>query len=205
MGGWAKGGFYRLRRKLFADGKQWGNPVAFVWRTRNAANPQSCSILLQGTVSGAMRTCAPRGLVHRYKEHESAILNTKGRLTVLWQSNMEESLGNYLRTHRKKAGLSQRELGRLIGYGNEGQVPRHEFSRSLPPLLIAVGYEIVFRERASAIFPGLYEVVEQAVERNIAELEETLRQHSGKGSRAAATAHKLGWLHERRSHRYSLR
>lgn len=111
---------------------------------------------------------------------------------------MEGTLGNYVRTHRKTAGLSQRELGRLLGYGDEGQVPKHEFSRSLPPLLIALSYEIVFRVPVSEIFPGLHEVVEQAVERNLAELEEVLRQCSGKGSRAAATAHKLEWLHARR-------
>jgi transcriptional regulator with XRE-family HTH domain len=129
----------------------------------------------------------------------------KGRNIVLFHTNMERTLGNYVRTYRKKAGLSQRELGRLLGYGDEGQVMRHELSRALPPLLIALGYEIIFRVPVSEIFAGLYEVVEQAVDRNIAELEEVLRQHNGKGSRAAATAHKLEWLRERRSRTYSLR
>jgi DNA-binding XRE family transcriptional regulator len=118
---------------------------------------------------------------------------------------MEETLGNYVRTHRKKAGLSQRELGKLLGYGDEGQVPRHELSRSLPPLVIALSYEIVFRVPVSTLFAGLYEVVGQAVESNLEEFEGVLRKDNGKGARAAATAHKLEWLRERRSRTYSHR
>src|SRR2546425_6225186 len=43
-----------------------------------------------------------------------------------FSSMKDQTVGNYLRTHRKRAGMSQRELGLLIGYEHEGQVSRHE-------------------------------------------------------------------------------
>jgi DNA-binding XRE family transcriptional regulator len=112
---------------------------------------------------------------------------------------MDGRLGNYVRTHRKKAGLTQRELGGVLGYNDEGAVSRHERSRSLPPLLIALGYSIIFRTSVSEIFAGLHETVEQVVESRLRELEETLQQRSGENSQAAVTARKLEWLSERRS------
>ena len=109
-----------------------------------------------------------------------------------------ERLGNYLRTHRKKSGLSQRELGRLLGYADEGAVSRHEKSHTLPPLLTAIGYEIIFRTPMAELLPGIRLTVEQAVEGRMRELEEELQKKSGKENRAASVAHKLAWFYERR-------
>lgn len=111
---------------------------------------------------------------------------------------MDGRLGNYVRTHRKKAGLTQRELGRVLGYDEEGAVSRHERFCSLPPLLIALGYSIIFRTSVSEMFAGLHETVEHVVEARLRELEEDLQQRSGGSSRAVATTRKLEWLSERR-------
>ncbi len=160
----------------------------------------------QVVVSGAMQTCAPGELDHHYKKCRSAILIKKVELSFFENAIMEDNLGNYLRAHRKKTGLTQRELGMLVGYsGNRGQVSKHEFTRALPSLLIAAAYEVVFCASSSQIFPGLYDVVGDAVEQNLAELEEKLRQNNGKGPHAAATAQKLEWVCKRRSRSYSIR
>ena len=112
---------------------------------------------------------------------------------------MEGHLGNYVRTHRKKAGLSQRELGVILGYDTAGPVSRHERSQSIPPLLIALGYQELFRIPLGEIFAGLHEAEEANVERRIVEFENSLQQQSARGRRATLIAHKLEWLGERRT------
>lgn len=111
---------------------------------------------------------------------------------------MDGHLGNYIRTHRKKAGLSQRELGHLLGYSDKFPVSRHERSRSLPPLLIALAYEVIFDVPVCELFAGLHETVQLAVNNRLAELEGRLHQSEG-GHRAAAVAQKLEWLNQRRN------
>jgi transcriptional regulator with XRE-family HTH domain len=113
-------------------------------------------------------------------------------------TEQSERLVNYLRTHRKKTGLSQRDLGRILGYGDEGPVSRHEQFHALPPLLIALGYEIVFQVPIAEIFAGLRDAVEQNIEKRLSELEQELQQSSGRGRRAAGTARTLEWLYLRR-------
>jgi DNA-binding XRE family transcriptional regulator len=108
------------------------------------------------------------------------------------------TLGNYLRAHRRKSGLSQRELGLLLGYVNEGQVNRHERSKTIPPLIAALSYEIVFRVAVSEIFNGLYSQVERMMEENLAAFEAKLQEQNTKGRKAAETAQKLVWLMQRR-------
>jgi hypothetical protein len=121
---------------------------------------------------------------------------------LLTIENVNEPLANYVRVHRRNVGLSQRELGKLLGYKDEGPVSRHERFHSVPPLLIALGYEIVFQASVSKIFPGLRDTVELVVEEQLAALESELQGRSGRASNAAAVARKLEWLSERRTSGY---
>jgi transcriptional regulator with XRE-family HTH domain len=107
-------------------------------------------------------------------------------------------LGNYLRMHRKKSGFSQRELGSLLGYKDLSQVSRHERSLSLPPLDIALCYEVIFRVPASDLFFGVHAAVTRQIESKLVALEAELGQRSGKGRGATVTAKKLVWLAERK-------
>ena len=105
--------------------------------------------------------------------------------------------GNYLKAHRRKSGLSQRELGLLVGYVNEGQVRRHERSKTTPPLLIALAYEVVFEVPVSAIFVGFQSSVAHAVEMSVEELKLDFERRT-EGRRLSGTAlRKLQWLTER--------
>lgn len=107
--------------------------------------------------------------------------------------------GNYIRRHRKKSGLTQQELGRVLGYADEGAVLRHERSATLPPLLTAIAYEAVFHVPVSELFPGLQSAVEQAVNSRLAELESELQTENTKAKRSRLVAQKLAWLDERRA------
>lgn len=103
----------------------------------------------------------------------------------------------YLRTHRKKSGLTQRELASILGYLSEGQVSRHERGDNIPPLPVAVGYEIVFGVPVSEIFRGVRASVGPAIEARLVGMEQNLKRKSAKGRDANAVARKLEWICER--------
>lgn len=90
-------------------------------------------------------------------------------------------------------------MGWLLGYSNDGAVGRHERSKTLPPLLIAIGYEVVLKTPIAKLFSGLRETVEKTVELRILRFEEELQQKSAKVGRASNIAHKLAWVSERRN------
>ncbi|SRR6266404_5792024 len=108
---------------------------------------------------------------------------------------MSEPLGNYIRAHRKKAGLSQRELAQLVGYCDQGVISKHEQLLTLPPLVVAIGYCVAFRIPIRTLFAGVHEAVEEMVERRVTELQQELQARAGQ---SAVDAQKQRWLSERR-------
>jgi len=106
---------------------------------------------------------------------------------------------SYLRTHRRKSGLSQSELANILGLITELQISRHERSLTLPHFLTAISYEVVFQTPIGELFPGIYETVRQNIETRLAEIEERLGQSSAKGREASRIARKLEWFWERRN------
>jgi len=127
----------------------------------------------------------------------------KGRMTTnLIDEQPNKPLANYLRTHRLKTGLTQHDLARVLGYINSDAISRHERVGSVPSLLMALSYEVIYRVPVSEIFAGLAETVEFDVEAQLAEFEGYLGEQSARGPRAAAVARKLEWLSERRSSGY---
>jgi transcriptional regulator with XRE-family HTH domain len=104
---------------------------------------------------------------------------------------------SYLRFHRKRAGLTQGDLASLLGYLTHGQVSKHERAETLPSLLIALGYEAVFRVPTAELFPGIYETVKLGIEQRLAAIESDLQQSTVKGRGAHAIARRLEWFCER--------
>ena len=74
------------------------------------------------------------------------------------------SLHTYIRTHRKRSGLSQGEIATLIGAISGTTVSRHEAARRKLSLVDAFTYEALFGVPASALFPGEYERAREGVE-----------------------------------------
>jgi len=66
------------------------------------------------------------------------------------------TLQTYLRTHRKRAGLSQREVAMLIAAVSGATVSRHEGARRRLSLSDAFTYEALFGVPPSMLFPGEY-------------------------------------------------
>jgi DNA-binding XRE family transcriptional regulator len=77
---------------------------------------------------------------------------------------------NHLRAHRRRCGLSQRDLAQLVGYLGEWQISRHEQSGAMPPLHVALAYEAILEVPASKLFRGLYATITKDVSRNIARM-----------------------------------
>jgi DNA-binding XRE family transcriptional regulator len=105
--------------------------------------------------------------------------------------------GNYLRAHRRKSGLTQRELGRLLGYSGKGPIPRHEQARSVPPFLTALAYESVFQVPVSAIFTGFHSTVSANILSNLRQFEADLDRLNGERRLSALMQQKRQWLKER--------
>lgn len=104
-----------------------------------------------------------------------------------------------LRTYRRRSGLSQRELGLILGYQDAGQVSRHERSETVPPLDVALAYEVIFCAPVAALFPKMLAEVEREIAESLSALEQRLGEQSGRGRGAERTAQKLIWLMQRRT------
>ena len=101
-------------------------------------------------------------------------------------------MGNYIRAHRRRCGLSQKELGILVGYGHGYAIGRHERSKTAPPLVVALAYEIIFEIPVAQLFTGFHAVVAQSVARNLQELKADLKTQSE--VRRRSNVEKKQWL-----------
>jgi transcriptional regulator with XRE-family HTH domain len=104
---------------------------------------------------------------------------------------------NYLRTYRKKAGLTQQEVAALLGCREGAQVSRYEKRKRLPPLDTALACEAIFGTPTSQLFAGIREAIDKDVEKRLLELRSKLQTRSDSGSKGSATAQKLRWLASR--------
>jgi transcriptional regulator with XRE-family HTH domain len=72
-------------------------------------------------------------------------------------------LPNYLRSHRKRLGLSQDEVAFLLGAQSGAKVSRYEQFTREPSLATALACEVIFQRPASELLGGLYQEIEQQV------------------------------------------
>jgi DNA-binding XRE family transcriptional regulator len=106
-------------------------------------------------------------------------------------------LASRVRSHRKRAGLSQKDLACIVGLA-EAQVSRHERFGIVPPLTVALSYEAVFGVSVRDLYPRLYEEIGQRVEAQLTKMEADLQQMSARGRQASSVARKLEWCCERK-------
>jgi transcriptional regulator with XRE-family HTH domain len=85
-----------------------------------------------------------------------------------------------LRTLRIRSGLSQREIGEILGFFSDVPVSRHETGATLCDLRTALGYQVIFRTPISAQFSKLLSMIEPLIEGRLAELEKKLERQEGR-------------------------
>lgn len=73
----------------------------------------------------------------------------------------KRKLSNYLRTYRKRLGLSQPEMARLFGCRCGKKISRHECFTREPTLRNAFTFAVIFRVPVHELFAGIFQEVRQ--------------------------------------------
>lgn len=95
-----------------------------------------------------------------------------------------------LRDRRLKIGLTQTELGALLGTADASVVSKHESGLRLPDLRTAIAYHVVLSSRIDQLFPDLVEEVTADIAARATSLAIKLRSQ-GVDQRVAAVLHRL--------------
>ena len=64
---------------------------------------------------------------------------------------------NNLILYRRRMGLTQKQVSRLLGQTDASMMSHYEHGRALPPLATALALEIVYRVPVAFLFPGIYD------------------------------------------------
>lgn len=95
----------------------------------------------------------------------------------------KKRLACYLNPYRRRWGLEQQELARLIGVQGQPAVSRLEYGKRHPSLAHAFALFIIFGTSPQELFPGLFEKVEASVMARAYELYDELQGNSAKATR----------------------
>lgn len=76
---------------------------------------------------------------------------------------MSHPLPTYLRTYRKRSGLTQEEVAFLLDTRDGATVSRYERLSSMPSLETALALEVIFGVPARELFRGVFAEVETEV------------------------------------------
>lgn len=106
-----------------------------------------------------------------------------------------ETLPHYVRSHRKRLGLSQAELARLMGAESGASVSRYERYVCEPSLRAVLACGIIFRAPPEEVFAGIFEAVQMVTYRQTRELIGELERA---GSKAPAKIEALRTIVESR-------
>jgi transcriptional regulator with XRE-family HTH domain len=80
---------------------------------------------------------------------------------------MSHKLQNYLRTYRKRAGLSQDEVAFLLGCESGAKTSRYERFARQPNLQTALAYRVIFAVSMEELFAGIFQRVERRTLRRV--------------------------------------
>lgn len=79
-------------------------------------------------------------------------------------------LDNYLRTHRRRACFSQRDVAFLLGREDEMSVSRYEHGAHRPNLETILAFQVIFGIPLDDLFAGISEAAEREVRRRARKL-----------------------------------
>ena len=105
---------------------------------------------------------------------------------------MSQKLPNYLKTYRKRAGLSQADVAYLLGVRSGTKVSRYERFSRLPNLETALAFEALYHMPVADLFAGLADDTARATLRRARLLERRLLSRT----KNPRLVRKLAALHE---------
>lgn len=74
---------------------------------------------------------------------------------------MSRKLQNYIRTYRRRYGLTQKDLAFLLGIKDSAKISKYENFHLLPSLEAALALQALFNVPIAELFAGAYEQVEK--------------------------------------------
>jgi transcriptional regulator with XRE-family HTH domain len=77
---------------------------------------------------------------------------------------------HYLRSFRRLASLSQRDVAFLLGVKAISKISRYERNVTLPPIITALAYEAISGKPVGRLFEGTYDRIRAIVRQRAAEL-----------------------------------
>ncbi|MGO8754728.1 MAG: helix-turn-helix transcriptional regulator [Gallionellaceae bacterium] len=95
---------------------------------------------------------------------------------------MSSLVNSYLRTHRRKWALTQKELAFLLGQKSSAHVSRLEQGKRIPSSEVVLACEVLFGTTPRNFFPKLYVDIEKAVLARAATLCERLDKETSKSA-----------------------
>jgi transcriptional regulator with XRE-family HTH domain len=95
---------------------------------------------------------------------------------------MSSPVHSYLRTHRRKWALTQKELAFLLGQKSSAHISRLEQGKRMPSTDVILACEVLFGIKPRSLFPKLYEDAEKAVLSRAAILHERLGNQTSKSA-----------------------
>lgn len=93
---------------------------------------------------------------------------------------MSSRIHTYLRTHRRKWALTQKEIAFLVGNKSAAHISRLEQGKRKPTKEIVLACEVLFGLSPKQCFPKVYEEIEENVLARAATLYERLDHETGK-------------------------
>ena len=94
----------------------------------------------------------------------------------------------YLRTHRLQWGLSQPDLGQLLGVSKD-TISKYERGKRTPSAPVLLSVQLIFNTTARRQFPALHRVIENELIERVILFEERLRK-----GRSASSPKKLALI-----------
>ena len=108
-------------------------------------------------------------------------------------------LDNYLRTHRRRLGLSQEDVAFLLGVKSGETTSRHEKFARVPSLETALAYEAILKQPLSELFAGLYHKIERKVVERARVLNERPKRGKPPPARRRQTLSEIAITHSKHS------
>lgn len=89
---------------------------------------------------------------------------------------MTNKLPNYLRTFRKRSGLSQKEVAFLLGCEYGTNISRYERNQRLPTLKTVLTLELIYQSESKHLFEGIYHSLAYQLKNRTAILERQIKK-----------------------------
>ena len=79
---------------------------------------------------------------------------------------------NYIKAHRKNWGLTQKELGYIIGFDSNVRICQLEMGKKMPTFSEAIIFELLFDKVPSRMFPVIYREITETLNQRLQPLED---------------------------------